>query len=224
MATAKKSQAKSAKTETKPEVKSDAKIVIGRTPIARTVEDERKKGNALLLSCMDLRMIDETAWLMGELKHHNEYDHVAIAGASLGVLTASYKDPLLGETDVSHLGKAFWTHVDLAVRLHNIERIIIVEHAECGAYGAFLRAGKLHGRDAQGVQPKKPRDLSLTKPAAKTKPEVEAAQHRFYANELKRLVEAEYAKTYAPRGKDAIGLAVEVYLVTPWTRLDEPKK
>ena len=58
-----------------------------RTPIARSVDVARKKGNALLLSCMDLRMIDETAWLMHELEHHNEYDHVAIAGASLGVLT-----------------------------------------------------------------------------------------------------------------------------------------
>lgn len=213
-------------TAKKLEAKSDAKVVIGRTPIARNVDDGRTKGNALLLSCMDLRMIDETAWLMGELKHHNEYDHVAIAGAALGVLTASYKDPLLGVTDTTHLGKSFWTHVDLAVRLHNVEKVIIVEHAECGAYGAFLRGGKLHGRDGavEGLQPKKPRDNALARPAPKTKLEVEIAQHRFYANELKRLVEAEYAKTYAPRGKDGTGLAVEVYLVTPWTRLDEPKK
>lgn len=212
-----------AKAQRKVEVKPPSKVVIGRTPIARTVEDDRKKGNALLLSCMDLRMIDETAWLMNELKHHNEYDHVALAGASLGVLTSSYKDPLLGETDVSHIGRTFWTHVDLAVRLHNIERVIIVEHGECGAYGAFLRGGKLHGRDGRdsGLQPKKPRGDSLSRPAPKTKPELELAQHRYYGNELKRLVEAEYANTYSAKGKSSTNLTVEVYMVLPWIRLDE---
>ena len=222
MANAKRGKAtKGAKSEAGVrEERSDPRIVIGRTPIPREVEDRRTQANALLLSCMDLRMIDETAWLMNELKHHNEYDHVALAGASLGVLTASYKDPLFGKTDVSHIGKTFWTHVDLAVRLHNIEKVIIVEHAECGAYGAFLRGGTLHGRDASGVQPKKPRAGSLAKPPPRKKPEVELAQHRFYANELKRLVQAEYAKTYAPKGKENTSLEVEVYIVTPWIRLD----
>lgn len=190
--------------------------------IARTLADgDVKKAKALLLSCMDLRVIDETAWLMQELGLHNKYDHVAIAGAALGVLTASYRgasqyEAKKGFADISHFGKTFWNHVDLAIALHQIEKIIIVEHGDCGAYKHFVKGGTLHAP----VKTKTPPD-EHRRPAKNLSAELE--QHRWYANELKRVIEAKYAKTYQAKGDAKPGLEVEICLVTPWMRLTGKK-
>src|SRR5687767_3191328 len=98
MATSKK------KTTAKPSTEAPKEAASAARPV---VVDDTKKANALLLSCMDLRVIDETAWLMQELGHHNKYDHVAIAGSALGVLTASYRgasqyEAKKGVADIRH--------------------------------------------------------------------------------------------------------------------------
>ena len=174
------------------------------------------KAEALLLSCMDLRMIDETAWLMGELKLLNKYDHIAVAGASLGVLTASFKEKGKRDaTDIRHFGKTFWTHIDLAIALHEIERVVIVEHADCGAYKHFLQSGVLEGHGGSVVKP--PRDASLAKKTEDLG--VEYHQHMWYANALGDAVRAAYGNVYEPEGTKGRGLEVDMYMVTPWRNL-----
>src|SRR5437868_2406577 len=55
--------------------------------------------DALLLSCMDYRLTDETALFMSnDLGMHDNYDHVILAGASLGVNNTKYPN----------WGKTFW--------------------------------------------------------------------------------------------------------------------
>jgi carbonic anhydrase len=49
---------------------------------------------------------------------------VILAGATLGVATDKF--PAWAET--------FWKHVELAVELHKIKRVIAIDHRDCGAY------------------------------------------------------------------------------------------
>jgi hypothetical protein len=215
MATSKKTTAKAKSIEApKPAEPSSG--------ITRTLgADDSKKAKALLLSCMDLRVIDETAWLMQELGLHNKYDHVAIAGSALGVLTASYRgasqyEAKKGVADISHFGKTFWNHVDLAIALHQIDKIVIVEHGDCGAYKHFVKGGTLEAPVKTKAPPAECRKVAKNLVA-------ELEQHRWYANELKRIIETKYAKTYAAKGDAKPGLEVEICLVTPWMRLTGKK-
>jgi len=90
---------------------------------------------ALLLSCMDFRLMDDIVRYMDGRGLTNKYDHVILAGASLGALTDKY--PAWGQT--------FWAHLQLARDLHRIKRLIVIDHRDCGAYKAFL--GPEHAKD-----------------------------------------------------------------------------
>lgn len=59
--------------------------------------------------------------------YHN-YDHIVLAGASLGAVTDKY--PAWSRT--------FWDHLDLAVNLHEIHTVMVMDHRDCGAYKILL--------------------------------------------------------------------------------------
>lgn len=80
--------------------------------------------DVLLLSCMDYRLVDETERYMASRGLRDKFDYVILAGASIGVVTDKY--PAWKQT--------FWEHVDVAVQLHGIHKIIILDHRDCGAY------------------------------------------------------------------------------------------
>jgi carbonic anhydrase len=82
------------------------------------------KAKALMLSCMDYRLDDDVVQFMNRLGLNGEYDHLVLAGASLGVVA----------NDVPSWHKAFWDQLGLAVDLHGVEEVIIVDHRDCGAY------------------------------------------------------------------------------------------
>lgn len=93
------------------------------------------KVEALLLSCMDFRLMDDVErYMSGPLALRNNYDHVVLAGASLGAVTDRY--PAWNET--------FWGHLDVAIQLHGIRRVIVMDHRDCGAYRVIL------GKDLAG--------------------------------------------------------------------------
>ena len=75
---------------------------------------------ALVLSCMDFRLVNEVGFLLNEHGLVNRYDQVILAGATLGVATDKY--PAWAET--------FWNHLDLAIKLHGIKRVIAVNHRD----------------------------------------------------------------------------------------------
>lgn len=86
------------------------------------------KVDALLLSCMDYRLTGKTTAYMQSRGLAKNYDHVILAGASLGVLNEKFKQ----------WGDTFWQHVDIALELHGIRRLIVLDHRDCGAYQVFL--------------------------------------------------------------------------------------
>ncbi|MGE3267377.1 MAG: carbonic anhydrase [Chloroflexota bacterium] len=79
---------------------------------------------ALVLNCMDFRLVNEVGFLLNEHGLVNKYDQMILAGATLGVATDKY--PAWAET--------YWNHLDLAMKLHGIQRVIAVDHRDCGAY------------------------------------------------------------------------------------------
>jgi hypothetical protein len=93
--------------------------------------------NALLLSCMDYRLLDDIVRYMDSRELTNNYDQVILAGASLGAMTDAY--PAWGAT--------FWSHLTLALDLHHVNELIILDHRDCGAYKVIL--GEDYARDPQ---------------------------------------------------------------------------
>jgi carbonic anhydrase len=85
-------------------------------------------GASLLLSCMDYRLIDATGRYMSGQGLRDKYDHIILAGASLGALTEKY--PAWNTT--------FWQHLDVAIQLHQIHKVLVMDHRDCGAYKVIL--------------------------------------------------------------------------------------
>lgn len=83
---------------------------------------------ALLLTCIDYRFLDPTAAFMHGKGLDKKYDQVILAGASLGVVSEKF--------EAWH--RTFWDHVDVAIELHGIHEVIVVDHRDCGAYKLAL--------------------------------------------------------------------------------------
>ena len=83
--------------------------------------DPNHEADVLLLTCMDFRFFLTIAEMMERVK----YDHVILAGAALGVVQEKEK----------HWGKTYFDHLGLAVKLHKIRNVWVMEHRDCGAYG-----------------------------------------------------------------------------------------
>ncbi|MGE5476489.1 MAG: carbonic anhydrase [Bacteroidales bacterium] len=78
---------------------------------------------ALLLSCMDYRLVDDIVHYMDARNLTNNYDHVVLAGGALGAVSEKL-----------NWGKTFWDHLDVAIKLHHVKKVIILDHKDCGAY------------------------------------------------------------------------------------------
>jgi carbonic anhydrase len=85
---------------------------------------------ALMLSCMDYRLVDDlVAYMNGEgLK--DDYDLVVLAGAAIGAVNEAFSE--------WHL--TFWEHLDAAITLHHIQEVIVIDHRDCGAAKLALGA------------------------------------------------------------------------------------
>lgn len=92
------------------------------------------KVEALVLNCIDYRLTDKVARYMEGRGLKENYDQVILAGAALGAVTPKYPD----------WGRTFRDHLDLAMKLHGISRVIAIDHRDCGAYKLIL------GKDLTG--------------------------------------------------------------------------
>lgn len=81
----------------------------------------------LLLTCMDFRMIELMRQYMTSLWLYRKYDHIVLGGASLGGVTEKY--PAWNQT--------FWDHLRLAIDMHGIRKVMVIDHRDCGAYRAI---------------------------------------------------------------------------------------
>lgn len=84
--------------------------------------------DALLLSCMDFRLMDDVERYMSGRGMTDKYDHIVLAGAALGATTKKFPA----------WNKTFWQHLDIAIKLHDIHKVIVMDHRDCGAYKVVL--------------------------------------------------------------------------------------
>ena len=95
---------------------------------AQPVRAEKHEAQALVLSCIDFRFLESELSFLAEKNLANQYDWTALAGASLAL--AEFPHP--ADT------VAFWDQLDLSYRLHHINKVIILDHQDCGAYASKI--------------------------------------------------------------------------------------
>ncbi|MDD1469766.1 carbonic anhydrase, partial [Dolichospermum sp. ST_sed5] len=71
----------------------------------------------------------------------DKYDLTALAGASLALTGFPHQSD----------AEAFWDQLDISYKLHHINKVIIIDHQDCGAYAMMIDANlsKDPGRELQ---------------------------------------------------------------------------
>ena len=78
---------------------------------------------AMLLSCIDPRFQPIIYNYLKKKKLMGKYSTFTIAGSAIGVTANKFKK----------WHKTFWENFDTSVKLHNIKRLIVINHRDCGA-------------------------------------------------------------------------------------------
>jgi carbonic anhydrase len=86
------------------------------------------QAKALVLSCIDFRFFTAERFFLAKKNLWGEYDWTALAGASLAI--TGFPHPSDAE--------AFWDQLDLSYRLHQIHKVIVIDHQDCGAYASMI--------------------------------------------------------------------------------------
>jgi len=85
---------------------------------------------AMLLTCIDPRFPEPTIKYMEGRHMVGKYSQFSFAGASIGVVAPAFKT----------WAPAFWDNLAASIQLHNIPKVIAMNHRDCGAakiaYGA----------------------------------------------------------------------------------------
>jgi carbonic anhydrase len=85
---------------------------------------------AMLLSCIDPRMVDPVHGYMNGRGLDRRYSQFVFAGAAIGVKAPAF----------ASWRPAFWDNLATSIELHRVSRLIAIDHRDCGAakiaYGA----------------------------------------------------------------------------------------
>jgi carbonic anhydrase len=118
---------------------------------------------ALAITCIDYRLVDDAVKFFDRQKLANDYDLVALAGASLAAVSPKFPSS----------NAAFWDHVGIAKQLHQIKKVIVVDHRDCGAFKVAF--GKDFKSDAAGETAQHKAVMEQVKAKlAKTHPDLQA--------------------------------------------------
>jgi hypothetical protein len=81
------------------------------------------KYEAMVLACIDPRMQEPVRMYTAGRHLTGKYSQFTIAGAAIGVVASAFKD----------WHKTFWDNLDASIQLHNIDKVIVINHRDCGA-------------------------------------------------------------------------------------------
>ena len=82
-----------------------------------------KKYEAMALSCMDPRFQPKVYKYPKTKKLIGKYSSFTIAGAAIGVTHKKFKK----------WHSTFWDNLETSIKLHNIKKLIVINHKDCGA-------------------------------------------------------------------------------------------
>ena len=77
----------------------------------------------MVLSCIDPRFQPIIYNYLRKKKLSGKYSSFTIAGSAIGVTANKYK----------RWHKVFWDNFETSVKLHNIKKLIVINHRDCGA-------------------------------------------------------------------------------------------
>ena len=83
----------------------------------------KSKYNAMVLSCMDPRFQHLVHNYLKKQKLFGKYSAFTIAGAAVGVTHNKFKK----------WHKTFYDNLSTSIKLHQIEKLIVINHKDCGA-------------------------------------------------------------------------------------------
>lgn len=95
-----------------------------------TLRHTPPRERVLLISCMDLRLIDNLVRFMAADNLTNRYDQYIMAGTGFAAYSA---DP----TYRAWLD-ALWTHLEFAYNEHKVRDVYIIQHRNCGMIKAEI--------------------------------------------------------------------------------------
>ncbi len=81
------------------------------------------KYDAMVLACIDPRFQEPVRNHLATRKLTGKYSQFVIAGAAIGVVAPTFKD----------WHKTFWDNLGASIQLHAIEKVIVINHRDCGA-------------------------------------------------------------------------------------------
>ena len=78
---------------------------------------------AMVLSCIDPRFQPIVYNYLKKKKLTGKYSSFIIAGSAIGITANKFK----------RWHKVFWDNFETSVKLHNIKKLIVINHRDCGA-------------------------------------------------------------------------------------------
>ena len=78
---------------------------------------------AMVLSCIDPRFQPVIYSYLKKKKLTGKYSSFTVAGSAIGVTANKFK----------RWHKTFWDNFDTSVKFHNIKKLIVINHRDCGA-------------------------------------------------------------------------------------------
>ena len=94
---------------------------------------------AMVLGCIDPRMQEPVRKYMAKRHLTGKFSQFVIAGAAIGVVAEPFKD----------WHKAFWDNLAATIQLHNIKRVIAINHRDCGAAKIAYGEAAVATKDAE---------------------------------------------------------------------------
>ena len=82
-----------------------------------------KKYEAMVLSCIDPRFQTKVFNHLKRKKLTGKYSAFTIAGAAIGVTNKKFKK----------WHSTFWDNLETSIKLHQISKLIVLNHKDCGA-------------------------------------------------------------------------------------------
>lgn len=133
--------------------------------------------DAMLLSCIDPRMVTPVYKYMEGQGLSGKYSHFCIAGAAIAVVAPKFKA----------WRPAFWDNAATSLQLHRINKIIAIDHRDCGA------ARVAYGNDSIA------------------NPQVETRTHRAVLEEFREAVAKHHPQLAVVTGLMALDGSIEIF-------------
>jgi len=85
---------------------------------------------ALILTCIDYRMLESERYFLSLQNLGGQYDWTALAGGAFALTGYPHKAD----------AEAFWDQLEISTRVHHIQKVILIDHQDCGAYATGVDA------------------------------------------------------------------------------------